>query len=474
MGGEVQTLFDSGGSLLPLVKAGKMARSPCPLRDRDPALPNVPTVAEQGVPDFQVYAWNAVLAPRGTPAPIVRTLTDAFAQAGDSKIVASSPWRPHRTIRYRCKPPTWAASSKAKSPAGARPWPPRAYPQARIRQTPMQNPTPSPMQIPSCPPDIPSSTRQDDAGGPTRRLAAFASQLRFDDIPPALIAQIRLHVLDGIGVCLHGASPALDPRASPTWSWRRAATRLPAYGGTAAPLARATSVSQAVLVNATAGHAFEMDDIHKESILHPNSPAVPGALASAETLPGASGRDVLTAIVAGYEIGTRAGNAATTALFLNGFHPQGVTGTFVAAATAGRLLGLDADAMTACAWHRGLAGVGTDGGAGRRHGQAPARRPGSAKRRLCRVPGPARRLPASKTYWKRSTAAFLAATRARRACRALTDGLGTQWGGRPGRLQDVPQRHQHARRTGCLPTTCAAPMACEPTISNASKWAAAA
>lgn len=196
-----------------------------------------------------------------------------------------------------------------------------------------------------------------DGGAPTRELARFAARLRFEDIPPALVAQIRLHVLDGIGVCLHGASLP--------WT-RRVADMVLAEGGKPAAAlwghggadAARTSVSQAVLVNATAGHAFEMDDIHKESILHPNSLAVPVALALAETLPAATGRDVLTAIVAGYEVGTRAGNAATTALFLNGFHPQGVTGAFVAAATAGRMLGLDDEAMTHALGIAGAMGAG--------------------------------------------------------------------------------------------------------------------
>jgi 2-methylcitrate dehydratase PrpD len=87
-----------------------------------------------------------------------------------------------------------------------------------------------------------------------------------------------------------------------------------------------------------------MDDIHSESVLHPNSIAVPVALAIAESH-GATGREVITAIAAGYETGTRIGNAATTALFLNGFHPQGTSGTFVAAATAARLLNLNSDEM---------------------------------------------------------------------------------------------------------------------------------
>jgi 2-methylcitrate dehydratase PrpD len=103
-----------------------------------------------------------------------------------------------------------------------------------------------------------------------------------------------------------------------------------------------TSVSQAVLVNSTAGHAFELDDIHKESIVHPNSLALPVALALAEADDRLTGRDIVTAMVVGYEVGTRIGNAATMSLFLRGFHPQGTSGVFVAAATAARMLALDA------------------------------------------------------------------------------------------------------------------------------------
>jgi 2-methylcitrate dehydratase PrpD len=117
-------------------------------------------------------------------------------------------------------------------------------------------------------------------------------------------------------------------------------------------------VAQAALVNGTAGHAFEMDDIHKESIVHPNSLACPVAFAFAEAAGGMTGRDVLTAIVAGYEVGTRVGNAATMALFLRGFHPQGTSGVFVAAATAGRILGLTADQMQHALGIAGSMGAG--------------------------------------------------------------------------------------------------------------------
>ncbi|HKU97397.1 MAG TPA: MmgE/PrpD family protein [Vineibacter sp.] len=187
----------------------------------------------------------------------------------------------------------------------------------------------------------------------TRVLATFAATLDFDDIPAAVVDHIKLSVLDGLGVCLHGA----------TLPWTRMVRDVAlAEGGN--PIAslwghgRRTALTTAVLVNSTAGHAFEMDDIHKESILHPNSLAVPVALALAEADPTRSGRDIATALVAGYEVGIRIGNAATTALFLNGFHPQGTTGAFVAAATAGRLLGLDPPQMQNALGIAGSLGAG--------------------------------------------------------------------------------------------------------------------
>ena len=171
----------------------------------------------------------------------------------------------------------------------------------------------------------------------TRDLARFAAALRFEEIPAEVVARIKTSVLDSLGCCLFGA----------TLPWTRKVAALADSEG-ARPVAcligmgRKTSVSLAALVNGTGGHAFELDDIHKESILHPGSIATPVALAFAQESGRATGKDVITAIVAGYEIGTRVGNAATMRLFFGGFHPQGTSGAFVAAATASRMLGLDA------------------------------------------------------------------------------------------------------------------------------------
>jgi len=171
----------------------------------------------------------------------------------------------------------------------------------------------------------------------TRDLAAFASALHFEDIPPEVIERIKLCALDSFGCCLFGA----------TLPWTRKVADL-AMGEGARPAASLigmggkTSASLAALVNGTSGHAFELDDIHKESILHMGSLAIPAAFAVAEEERRLTGREVVTAIAAGYEVGARVGNAATMSLFFRGFHPQGTSGVFAAAAAAARMLGLDA------------------------------------------------------------------------------------------------------------------------------------
>ena len=172
----------------------------------------------------------------------------------------------------------------------------------------------------------------------TRDLARFAAALRFEDLPRTVIEKLKLLALDGIGCCVYGA----------TLPWTRKVAEFIEHEG-GRPIASVfgagykTSVSQAVLVNSTAGHAFELDDIHKESILHCNSLALPVAIAFAENDNRLTGRDMVTAMVAGYEVGTRIGNAATMSLFMRGFHPQGTSGVFVAAATAAHMLRLGAE-----------------------------------------------------------------------------------------------------------------------------------
>jgi 2-methylcitrate dehydratase PrpD len=187
----------------------------------------------------------------------------------------------------------------------------------------------------------------------TADLASFAASLEIGDIPSDVIAHLKLCILDSVGVCLHGMTLPWTQMVKDMVLAEQAAgdAILVGTGATSSP-------ANAALVNGTAGHAFELDDIHKESIVHPGSLAVPVALALLPLAQCANGEEFLTAIAAGYEVGTRVGNAATQALLLDGFHPQGTSGVFVAAATAARMLRLDARATQHCL---GIAGSQTSG-----------------------------------------------------------------------------------------------------------------
>jgi 2-methylcitrate dehydratase PrpD len=89
-----------------------------------------------------------------------------------------------------------------------------------------------------------------------------------------------------------------------------------------------------------------MDDVTTESSLHPGVAVIPAALAVAEERESSS-IAFIEAVIAGYEVTMRVGNALNPAsAYRRGFHPTGVAGVFGAAMAAGRLLGLDAPSLT--------------------------------------------------------------------------------------------------------------------------------
>ncbi len=166
------------------------------------------------------------------------------------------------------------------------------------------------------------------------QLAAFTELLDGKGLPDDVQRMARWCLLDWFGSALAGA------KAKPTailldlareLGGRPEATLLPDGSKTSAPLA--------AMVNAGASHVVEMDDVHRQAVFHPGATVIPAALAVAER-EGASGADLLTAIVAGYEVGIRLGEAAGQRHY-DYWHTTGTCGTFAAAAAAGKLLGLD-------------------------------------------------------------------------------------------------------------------------------------
>lgn len=77
----VDYMCDQIVNLVPQIQAKTIKAYAIALPQRSPALPDVPTTTEAGLPDFQASAWNAVFAPKGTPAPVVKKLNDALQKA---------------------------------------------------------------------------------------------------------------------------------------------------------------------------------------------------------------------------------------------------------------------------------------------------------------------------------------------------------------------------------------------------------
>lgn len=81
MSGQVDVMFDTTLSAMPFVKAGKLKAIGLTSAVRSPAAPDVPTIAESGLPGYEVFAWNGVLVPAGTPKAIIQQLNDHIRKA---------------------------------------------------------------------------------------------------------------------------------------------------------------------------------------------------------------------------------------------------------------------------------------------------------------------------------------------------------------------------------------------------------
>jgi tripartite-type tricarboxylate transporter receptor subunit TctC len=79
--GQVDYMCDQIVNLVPQIQAGTIRAYAVALPERSPALPDVPTTKEAGLPDYQVSAWNAIFAPKKTPGDVVKRLNDALLKA---------------------------------------------------------------------------------------------------------------------------------------------------------------------------------------------------------------------------------------------------------------------------------------------------------------------------------------------------------------------------------------------------------
>lgn len=183
----------------------------------------------------------------------------------------------------------------------------------------------------------------------TLDLAHFVANLQFADLPGEIAAKTKQHVLDGLGNQIAASAISQPARIVhdlySEWGGRGEATVV-GYG-TRLP------APMAAMINAMMGHGVELDDAHAKGLLKGGSVFVSVANAVGE-MTAATGTELITGLVAGYEVGVRMALAANPSHRKRGFHATGTAGTFGAAAITARLLRLDAERT---AWALGLAGV---------------------------------------------------------------------------------------------------------------------
>lgn len=81
LAGQIQLTFTVPGSGMPQVKAGRLRALAVTTAKRSAVVPELPTIAESGVPGYDTATWYAVVVPAGTPRPIIKTLHADFVQA---------------------------------------------------------------------------------------------------------------------------------------------------------------------------------------------------------------------------------------------------------------------------------------------------------------------------------------------------------------------------------------------------------
>ncbi len=166
-------------------------------------------------------------------------------------------------------------------------------------------------------------------------IARFVADTPFEAIPPGALARARSCLVDTLGAALGGSRLRAGRIAV-------ALVEAEAGAGVATVLTarRKAAISQAAFANAVLASALDVDDGHYGAVGHPGAPVIPPALATAEARR-RSGRELLGAVVVGYEIAIRAGEVLNARVGVRSYG-SGTPGAYGAAAAVARLLGLDA------------------------------------------------------------------------------------------------------------------------------------
>src|SRR5690242_1102082 len=184
-------------------------------------------------------------------------------------------------------------------------------------------------------------------GSYTRALAEYISGSTFPELPKPIVEHVKMLVLDTLGVGIYGASLPWSERLRATAQAMEAPGRVSVW---CTPLK--FSAPTAAMINGTAVHAFELDDIGPGG--HNGSVTLSSAAAIGQHAGKLSGADLITAIVTGIETAARVSNCVGRVPHEGlGFHGPGLFGTFASVASASRALRLNADDVVHALGHAG-------------------------------------------------------------------------------------------------------------------------
>lgn len=186
-----------------------------------------------------------------------------------------------------------------------------------------------------------------------QRLGRFAADLTWDKLPPEVVQKAKTCLLNGVGIGLscHGLESAKSARRL-----IKEYEKSVAEGATLLGDGSKASLMGAAFANGVMFHSRGQEDTH--GTMHIGTMVIPSALAIAEWC-GSTGKELLTAVVTGYEIAAALGKELTALTTPRGFRASPIYGIFGSAAAAGKLLGANRDQMTDTLGHAAAFAAGT-------------------------------------------------------------------------------------------------------------------
>lgn len=168
----------------------------------------------------------------------------------------------------------------------------------------------------------------------TQKICSFVQQTEYRNLPEAVVSQAKNLILDTVGVTLAGATTSVGNillRYAQSLGGTKQASVLGKQLQTSSPLA--------ALVNGTFAHSYDYDDDNWAMMGHPSAPVLSAALAVAEAQ-GATGTELLTAYILGYEVEAKIGRGMNPVHYRLGWHPTSTLGIMGATVATAKLLGL--------------------------------------------------------------------------------------------------------------------------------------